>query len=154
MYCVSELTTSHLSILIVNADWKARFKEIGHFCILVCKTNLKMYFFNLVANLDKYRFCYREGFKLSSQEALSSFGDNRMLVEKFISNPRHIEIQVLGDKHGNVIYLNERECSIQRRNQKVIEEAPRYRKLYAFVDFLLSLQFCFLGLNVELNDFR
>ncbi|VEN39020.1 unnamed protein product [Callosobruchus maculatus] len=66
----------------------------------------------------------REGFKLSSQEALSSFGDSRMLVEKFIDNPRHIEIQVLGDKHGNVIFLNERECSIQRRNQKVIEEAP------------------------------
>ncbi|KAJ8980065.1 hypothetical protein NQ317_012905 [Molorchus minor] len=66
----------------------------------------------------------RDGFKLSSQEALSSFGDSRMLVEKFIDNPRHIEIQVLGDKQGNVIYLNERECSIQRRNQKVIEEAP------------------------------
>ncbi|CAH1117584.1 unnamed protein product [Phaedon cochleariae] len=66
----------------------------------------------------------REGFKLSTQEAQSSFGDSRMLVEKFIDNPRHIEIQVLGDKHGNVIHLNERECSIQRRNQKVIEEAP------------------------------
>ncbi|MDP4594509.1 MAG: acetyl/propionyl-CoA carboxylase subunit alpha, partial [Beijerinckiaceae bacterium] len=57
-------------------------------------------------------------------EAASSFGDDRMFVEKFIVNPRHIEIQVLGDKHGNVIYLGERECSIQRRNQKVIEEAP------------------------------
>ncbi|KAK9879381.1 hypothetical protein WA026_006452 [Henosepilachna vigintioctopunctata] len=66
----------------------------------------------------------RAGFKLSTQEAMSSFGDSRMLVEKFIDNPRHIEIQVLGDKHGNAIYLNERECSIQRRNQKVIEEAP------------------------------
>ncbi|XP_044751477.1 propionyl-CoA carboxylase alpha chain, mitochondrial-like [Coccinella septempunctata] len=66
----------------------------------------------------------RTGFKLSSQEAMSSFGDSRMLVEKFIENPRHIEIQILGDKHGNAIYLNERECSIQRRNQKVIEEAP------------------------------
>ncbi|CAH0380595.1 unnamed protein product [Bemisia tabaci] len=66
----------------------------------------------------------REGFKLSSQEAASSFGDDRMLVEKFIDTPRHIEIQVLADKHGNTIYLNERECSIQRRNQKVIEEAP------------------------------
>ncbi|XP_076323699.1 propionyl-CoA carboxylase alpha chain, mitochondrial-like isoform X1 [Tachypleus tridentatus] len=65
-----------------------------------------------------------EGFKLSRDEAASSFGDDRLLVEKFIDNPRHIEIQVLCDKHGNAIYLNERECSIQRRNQKVIEEAP------------------------------
>ncbi|KAG8225123.1 hypothetical protein J437_LFUL006146 [Ladona fulva] len=67
---------------------------------------------------------FREGFRLSTQEAASSFGDDRMLVEKFIDRPRHIEIQVLGDQHGNAIYLNERECSIQRRNQKVIEEAP------------------------------
>ncbi|XP_048588525.1 propionyl-CoA carboxylase alpha chain, mitochondrial isoform X2 [Nematostella vectensis] len=66
----------------------------------------------------------REGFRLSSQEAASSFGDDRLLVERFIDNPRHIEIQVIGDKHGNAVYLNERECSIQRRNQKVIEEAP------------------------------
>ncbi|XP_035222840.1 propionyl-CoA carboxylase alpha chain, mitochondrial-like [Stegodyphus dumicola] len=65
-----------------------------------------------------------EGFRFSSQEAKSSFGDDRLLVEKFVDNPRHIEIQVLCDKHGNGIYLNERECSIQRRNQKVIEEAP------------------------------
>ncbi|XP_023717228.1 propionyl-CoA carboxylase alpha chain, mitochondrial isoform X2 [Cryptotermes secundus] len=66
----------------------------------------------------------RDGFRLASQEAASSFGDDRILVEKFIDKPRHIEIQVLGDKHGNAVYLNERECSIQRRNQKVIEEAP------------------------------
>uniref|UniRef100_A0A914DNJ4 Propionyl-CoA carboxylase alpha chain, mitochondrial n=1 Tax=Acrobeloides nanus TaxID=290746 RepID=A0A914DNJ4_9BILA len=66
----------------------------------------------------------REGFRLSKQEAASSFGDDRMLVEKYIDNPHHIEIQLLCDKHGNGIYLNERECSIQRRNQKVIEEAP------------------------------
>jgi propionyl-CoA carboxylase alpha chain len=65
-----------------------------------------------------------EGFNRSRSEAKSSFGDDRMFIEKFIVNPRHIEIQVLGDKHGNVIYLGERECSIQRRNQKVIEEAP------------------------------
>ena len=65
-----------------------------------------------------------EGFARAKSEAMSSFGDDRMFVEKFIVNPRHIEIQVLGDKHGNVIYLGERECSIQRRNQKVIEEAP------------------------------
>ena len=65
-----------------------------------------------------------EGFTLARSEAKSSFGDDRVFIEKFIENPRHIEIQVLGDKHGNVIYLGERECSIQRRNQKVIEEAP------------------------------
>ena len=66
----------------------------------------------------------REGFLTSTAEAKSSFGDDRVFVEKFVENPRHIEIQVLGDKHGNVVYLFERECSIQRRNQKVIEEAP------------------------------
>ena len=65
-----------------------------------------------------------EGFNLAKAEAKASFGDDRVFIEKFIVNPRHIEIQVLGDKHGNVIYLGERECSIQRRNQKVIEEAP------------------------------
>ncbi|KAM4794729.1 propionyl-CoA carboxylase alpha chain [Rhinophrynus dorsalis] len=66
----------------------------------------------------------REGFRFSAQEAASSFGDDRLLIEKFIDNPRHIEIQVLADKHGNALWLNERECSIQRRNQKVVEEAP------------------------------
>jgi len=65
-----------------------------------------------------------EGFELARSEAKSSFGDDRCFVEKFIENPRHVEIQVLGDKHGNVVYLGERECSIQRRNQKVLEEAP------------------------------
>jgi propionyl-CoA carboxylase alpha chain len=65
-----------------------------------------------------------EGFALARSEAKSSFGDDRVFIEKFIVNPRHIEIQVLGDKHGNVIHLGERECSIQRRNQKVVEEAP------------------------------
>jgi propionyl-CoA carboxylase alpha chain len=65
-----------------------------------------------------------EGFTLAKAEAKSSFGDDRVFIEKFIVEPRHIEIQILGDKHGNVIYLGERECSIQRRNQKVIEEAP------------------------------
>jgi len=66
----------------------------------------------------------REGFALSRSEAKSSFGDERIFIEKFVQKPRHIEIQVLGDTHGNLIYLGERECSIQRRNQKVIEEAP------------------------------
>ncbi|MDQ0347432.1 acetyl-CoA carboxylase biotin carboxylase subunit [Ancylobacter vacuolatus] len=66
----------------------------------------------------------QEGFDRARSEAKSSFGDDRVFVEKFIVQPRHIEIQVLGDKHGNVIHLGERECSIQRRNQKVVEEAP------------------------------
>jgi propionyl-CoA carboxylase alpha chain len=65
-----------------------------------------------------------EGFGLAKAEAKASFGDDRVFIEKFIVDPRHVEIQVLGDKHGNVIHLGERECSIQRRNQKVIEEAP------------------------------
>ena len=66
----------------------------------------------------------REGFQSSKNEAASSFGDDRIFIEKFITQPRHIEIQVLCDSHGNGIYLNERECSIQRRQQKVVEEAP------------------------------
>ncbi|MGB3808651.1 MAG: acetyl/propionyl/methylcrotonyl-CoA carboxylase subunit alpha [Parvibaculum sp.] len=65
-----------------------------------------------------------DGFNSSKSEAKSSFGDDRIFIEKFVTQPRHIEIQVLGDKHGNAIYVLERECSIQRRNQKVIEEAP------------------------------
>ena len=65
-----------------------------------------------------------EGFASSKSEAKSSFGDDRVFIEKYVEEPRHIEIQVLGDKHGNVIHLGERECSIQRRNQKVVEEAP------------------------------
>ena len=66
----------------------------------------------------------REGFASSQSEAAASFGDDRIFIEKFITQPRHIEIQVLGDQHGTCLYLGERECSIQRRNQKVIEEAP------------------------------
>jgi propionyl-CoA carboxylase alpha chain len=66
----------------------------------------------------------REGFESVKREGLASFGDDRVFIEKFIEAPRHIEIQVLGDQHGNILYLNERECSIQRRNQKVVEEAP------------------------------
>ena len=66
----------------------------------------------------------KEGFDRSRSEAKSSFGDDRVFIEKFIENPRHVEIQVLGDKHGHCLYLGERECSIQRRNQKVVEEAP------------------------------
>jgi propionyl-CoA carboxylase alpha chain len=74
-----------------------------------------------VAFSDKDAF---EGFTSCRNEARNSFGDDRVFIEKFVEEPRHIEIQVLGDAHGNVIYLNERECSIQRRHQKVIEEAP------------------------------
>ncbi|WJY18526.1 acetyl/propionyl/methylcrotonyl-CoA carboxylase subunit alpha [Alteriqipengyuania flavescens] len=66
----------------------------------------------------------REGFESVKREGLNSFGDDRVFIEKFILNPRHIEIQILGDQHGNIVYLNERECSIQRRHQKVVEEAP------------------------------
>ena len=74
-----------------------------------------------VAFNDKEAF---EGFTSCRNEAKSSFGDDRVFIEKFVEEPRHIEIQLMGDSHGNVIYLNERECSIQRRHQKVIEEAP------------------------------
>ena len=74
-----------------------------------------------VAFNDKEAF---EGFSACKNEALNSFGDDRVFIEKFVEEPRHIEIQVLGDAHGNTVYLWERECSIQRRHQKVIEEAP------------------------------
>lgn len=66
----------------------------------------------------------KEGFEATKREGLNSFGDDRVFIEKFIEDPRHIEIQILGDKHGTILYLNERECSIQRRHQKVVEEAP------------------------------
>ena len=66
----------------------------------------------------------REGFDATKREGLASFGDDRVFIEKFIESPRHIEIQVLGDRHGNIVYLGERECSVQRRHQKVVEEAP------------------------------
>src|SRR5690606_4805850 len=66
----------------------------------------------------------REGFERARSEAASSFGDDRIFIEKYIEEPRHIEIQVLADGFGNCIHLGERECSIQRRNQKVVEEAP------------------------------
>lgn len=66
----------------------------------------------------------RDGFQRASNEARTSFGDDRVFIEKFIEQPRHIEIQVLGDTHGNIVYMGERECSLQRRHQKIIEEAP------------------------------
>ncbi|HEX8447508.1 MAG TPA: biotin carboxylase N-terminal domain-containing protein, partial [Sphingomonas sp.] len=66
----------------------------------------------------------REGFEATKREGLASFGDDRVFIEKFVESPRHIEIQLLGDQHGNLVYLSERECSIQRRHQKGVEEAP------------------------------
>jgi propionyl-CoA carboxylase alpha chain len=66
----------------------------------------------------------REGFEATKREGLASFGDDRVFIEKFVESPRHIEIQLLGDQHGNILYLGERECSVQRRHQKVVEEAP------------------------------
>ena len=66
----------------------------------------------------------REGFEATRREGLASFGDDRVFIEKFVTDPRHIEIQLLGDGHGNIVYLGERECSVQRRHQKVVEEAP------------------------------
>src|SRR3954466_7211096 len=66
----------------------------------------------------------REGFEATKREGLASFGDDRVFIEKFIEHPRHIEIQLIGDQHGNILYLGERECSVQRRHQKVVEEAP------------------------------
>jgi len=66
----------------------------------------------------------REGFEATKREGLASFGDDRVFIEKFVESPRHIEIQLLGDQHGNMVYLGERECSVQRRHQKVVEEAP------------------------------
>jgi len=66
----------------------------------------------------------REGFEATKREGLASFGDDRVFIEKFIESPRHIEIQLIGDQHGNILYLGERECSVQRRHQKVVEEAP------------------------------
>lgn len=88
-----------------------------------CLSSVNAYLLNHVTFLSDDKEV-REAFRLCKSEAASSFGDDRLLVEKFIEDPRHIEIQIIGDQHGNVYYLPERECSIQRRNQKVIEEAP------------------------------
>lgn len=67
---------------------------------------------------------FEEQMKLAVSEAVSAFGDGSVFIEKFVTSPRHIEIQVLGDTHGNILYLFERDCSVQRRHQKVVEEAP------------------------------
>jgi len=90
----------------------------------------------------------RDAFRLATNEAMSSFGDDRLFVEKFIEDPRHIEIQLICDRHGNYIYLNERECSIQRRNQKVYEEAPSV-PLSAELRARMGQQACDLAKHVD-----
>ncbi|MGG6897660.1 acetyl-CoA carboxylase biotin carboxylase subunit [Rhizobium sp. BR 315] len=107
--------------LIENADEAVRIAdEIGYPVMIKASAGGGGKGMRIARNAEETR----EGFQASRNEAKSSFGDDRIFIEKFITEPRHIEIQVLGDKHGNVVYLGERECSIQRRNQKVIEEAP------------------------------
>ena len=106
---------------IADADHAARIAgEIGYPVMLKASAGGGGKGMRLASNEDDLR----EGFDSVRREALASFGDDRLLIEKFIESPRHIEIQVLGDRHGNLIHLNERECSIQRRHQKVVEEAP------------------------------
>ncbi len=107
--------------LIENADEAVKIaKQIGYPVMIKASAGGGGKGMRIAHNDDEAR----EGFQSSKNEAASSFGDDRIFIEKFITQPRHIEIQILGDKHGNIIYLGERECSIQRRNQKVIEEAP------------------------------
>lgn len=84
------------------------------------------------------------------REAQNSFGNPAVLVEKYITRPRHIEIQVFADSHGNVVYLNERDCSVQRRHQKVIEEAPGVRKTL-LPDFSLEFNVNFFSLELHQN---
>jgi len=107
--------------LIADADEAVRIsREIGYPVMIKASAGGGGKGMRIAWNDDEAR----EGFQSSKNEAAASFGDDRIFIEKFVTQPRHIEIQVLADKHGNVVYLHERECSIQRRNQKVIEEAP------------------------------
>ena len=107
--------------LIADADEAVRISdEIGYPVMIKASAGGGGKGMRIAWNADEAR----EGFQSSRNEAKNAFGDDRIFIEKFVTEPRHIEIQVLGDKHGNCIYLGERECSIQRRNQKVIEEAP------------------------------
>jgi propionyl-CoA carboxylase alpha chain len=107
--------------IIENADHAVKIaKEIGYPVMLKASAGGGGKGMRVVHNDAECR----EGFQSATNEAVASFGDGRVFAEKFIEEPRHIEIQVLADKHGNVIYLGERECSIQRRHQKVLEEAP------------------------------
>ena len=110
----------HLGIIADAAEAKAIAAEIGYPVMIKASAGgggKGMRIAHSAAEVE-------EGFRLAGSEARSSFGDDRLFLEKFIVEPRHIEIQVLGDRHGNIIHLGERECSIQRRNQKVVEEAP------------------------------
>ncbi|WP_304617471.1 acetyl-CoA carboxylase biotin carboxylase subunit [Paracoccus sp. (in: a-proteobacteria)] len=107
--------------LIADADEAARIStQIGYPVMIKASAGGGGKGMRIAWNEDEAR----EGFESSKNEAANSFGDDRIFIEKFVTQPRHIEIQVLADKHGNAVYLHERECSIQRRNQKVIEEAP------------------------------
>ena len=107
--------------LIADADEAVRIaREIGYPVMLKASAGGGGKGMRIAWNDDEAR----EGFQASKNEAASSFGDDRIFIEKFVTQPRHIEIQVLCDSHGNGVWLGERECSIQRRNQKVIEEAP------------------------------
>ena len=107
--------------IIENADHAVKIaQDIGYPVMLKASAGGGGKGMRVVWNDDECR----DGFERGANEAKSSFGDDRVFAEKFIEEPRHIEIQVMADGHGNVIYLGERECSIQRRHQKVIEEAP------------------------------
>src|SRR3546814_937761 len=92
----------------------------------------------------------REGFESVKREGLNSFGDDRVFIEKFILNPRHIEIQILGDQHGNILYLNERECSIQRRHQKVVRSEEHTSELQSLMRISYAV-FC-LKKNNKKNE--
>ena len=114
------IVPGHIGI-IANADEAVRIAaEIGYPVMIKASAGGGGMGMRVAANEAETR----EGFQLATNEAKSAFGDDRIFIEKFIEEPRHIEIQVLADAHGSVVHLNERECSIQRRNQKVIEEAP------------------------------
>ncbi|WP_265499985.1 acetyl-CoA carboxylase biotin carboxylase subunit [Paracoccus beibuensis] len=107
--------------LIADADEAARISaEIGYPVMIKASAGGGGKGMRIAWNDDEAR----EGFQSSKNEAANSFGDDRIFIEKFVTQPRHIEIQILADQHGNAVYLHERECSIQRRNQKVVEEAP------------------------------
>jgi propionyl-CoA carboxylase alpha chain len=114
------IVPGHTEAVLSATEAKKIAKKIGYPVILKASAGGGGKGMRVVRNEDEIE----EGLRASAAEAASSFGDDRVFVEKFITNPRHIEIQVLGDSHGNYVHLGERECSIQRRHQKVVEEAP------------------------------